>query len=148
MELKIIVNSPAKTMEIAKRLGSGLMPGSILALEGDLAAGKTTFTKGLALGLGIEDVIDSPTFAIVKEYEGRIPLFHIDAYRLDGVLDFEFLLEYFDRGGVSVIEWASIIREELPDDPIDIQIINLGGECREIIISGSEEDLMDVNFSD
>ena len=135
MNQKIVTNSPIETIEFAKKLGSGLLSGSILTLEGDLATGKTTFTKGLALGLGIEEVIDSPTFAIVKEYEGKIPMFHIDAYRLDRDSDFEFLLEYFDRDGVCVIEWASTIEKNLPDERIDVMIKNLGGDSREITVT-------------
>jgi len=136
---KIIVNSPAETMEFAKKLGSGLAPDSVLTLEGDLAAGKTTFTKGLALGLGIDEIIDSPTFAIVKEYDGRVPLFHMDVYRLDGDSDIEFLLEYFDRDGVCVIEWAQVIKQELPPNRIDVKIKRLDGDSREIIITGNLE---------
>jgi len=134
MNQKIIVHSADETIEVAKKLGSGLQSGSILTLEGDLAAGKTTFAKGLALGLGIDDVIDSPTFAIVKEYEGKIPLFHMDVYRLDGDSDIEFILEYFDREGVCVIEWASIIEQDLPAERIDIRIEHLGGDSRGITI--------------
>ena len=133
--IRFIVNSAEETIEVAKKLGSGLAPRSILTLEGDLAAGKTTFTKGLALGLGIEEVIDSPTFAIVKEYEGRVPLYHMDVYRLDGDSDIEFILEYFDRDGVCVIEWASIIEQDLPEDRIDVRIERLEGEGREITIT-------------
>lgn len=131
---RFIVNSVEETIAFAKKIGSGLVPGSILTLEGDLASGKTTFAKGLALGLGIKDVVDSPTFAIVKEYEGNIPLFHMDAYRLDGDLDIGFLLEYFNRDGVCVIEWASIIKEDLPDDRIDVKLANCGGNVREITV--------------
>lgn len=145
---KIIINSPVETIEFARKLGSGLAPGSILTLEGDLAAGKTTFTKGLALGLGIDEIIDSPTFAIVKEYEGRIPLFHMDVYRLDGDSDIDFILEYFDRDGVCVIEWASIIEQDLPKERIDVKLNRLVGDSREIIITGSKEALKHVNFSD
>ena len=140
MEQKVVVNSAEETIEFARKLGSGLEPGSILTLEGELAAGKTTFTKGLALGLGVEDIINSPTFAIVKEYDdGRVPLYHMDVYRLDGFEDLEFLLEYFDRDGVCVIEWASIIEQDLPEERIDVRIENLGGERREIIIRGLSE---------
>ena len=134
MEYKVIVNSSEETMEFAKKLGSGLAPGAILTLEGELAAGKTTFTKGIALGLGIKEIIDSPTFAIIKEYEGRIPLYHMDVYRLDGDSDTQFILEYFDRNGVCVIEWASIIAEDLPNKRIDVKIEHLGGDSREITI--------------
>ena len=144
---KIIVNSVEETIEFAQKLGSGLTPGSILTLEGDLAAGKTTFAKGLALGLGILDVIDSPTFAIVKEYEGEIPLFHMDVYRLDGDSDIQFILEYFDRDGICVIEWASIIGSDLPNERIDVRIEHLGGDSREIIIIDNGGVLVNANLS-
>lgn len=134
MEQTIVVNSPEETMAFARKLGSSLVPGSILTLEGDLAAGKTTFTKGLALGLGITEMVDSPTFAIVKEYEGKTPLYHMDVYRLDGDSDIDFLLEYFDRDGVCVIEWASIIKEDLPQDRIDVTINRLEADAREITV--------------
>jgi len=137
---KFIVNSPEETIEFAKNLGSGLAPGSILTLEGDLAAGKTTFTKGLAQGLAIDDVIDSPTFAIIKEYDGKIPLYHMDVYRLDGDSDIDFILEYFDRDGVCVIEWASMIEQDLPSDRIDIKIDRLDGDRREITVIDSRRD--------
>ena len=137
MGKEFIVNSPAQTIVLAEKLGASLTAGSILTLEGDLAAGKTTFTKGLALGLGIKDIIDSPTFAIVKEYdEGRLPLFHMDVYRLDGDSDIEFILEYFDRDGVCVVEWASIIEQDLPKQRIDIKIERLDGDQRRITILG------------
>jgi tRNA threonylcarbamoyladenosine biosynthesis protein TsaE len=136
MTSKIIVSSPEETIEFARKLGSGLTPGSILTLAGELAAGKTTFTKGLALGLQIDDVIDSPTFAIIKEYDnGRLPLYHMDVYRLEGDSDIDFILEYFDRGdGVSVIEWASVIEQDLPGERIDVKIDRLDGDRREIIV--------------
>jgi len=138
MRSKVVVNSPQETIEFAKHLGSGLTPGSILTLEGDLAAGKTTFTKGLALGLGIEEVVDSPTFAIIKEYDGRVPLYHMDVYRLDGDSDIDFILEYFDRrDGVCVVEWASMIEQDLPKDRIDIRIDRLDGNRREITVVDS-----------
>ena len=131
---KFIVHSVEETMEIAKAIASVLTSGTVLTLEGELAAGKTTFTKGLALGLGIEDVIDSPTFAIVKEYEGKIPLFHMDVYRLAGDSDTDFILEYFDRDGICVIEWAQLIDEDLPAKRIEVKIERLGGDSRKIII--------------
>ena len=132
---KMVVNSPEETIEIARNLGSGLAPGSLLTLEGELAAGKTTFTKGIALGLGIEEVVDSPTFAIIKEYGGEIPLYHIDVYRLDGDSDIDFVLEYLDRrDGVCVIEWASMIEQDLPVKRIDVKIERLDGDAREITV--------------
>ena len=143
MNQKIIVQSASETMAIAQKLGSALTAGSILTLEGELAAGKTTFTKGLALGLGVEDIVDSPTFSIVKEYDGRIPLFHMDVYRLDADSDIEFLLEYFDRDGVCVIEWARVIEQDLPLERIDVKIERLDDDSREIIISGG---VLSVDF--
>jgi len=142
---EFMVNSPAETMELGQKLGSALTAGSILTLEGDLAAGKTTFTKGLARGLEVTDIVDSPTFSIVKEYDGRVPLFHMDVYRLKGDSDIEFLLEYFDRDGVCVIEWASIIEQDLPEQRIDVRIERLDGDIRKISISGAGEY---VDFSD
>lgn len=123
-------------MIFAEELGRGLLPGTILTLEGDLAAGKTTFTKGLALGIDIDDVIDSPTFALIKEYDdGRLPLYHMDVYRLDGDSDIDFILEYFDRNdGVCVVEWASIIEQDLPARRIDVRIDRLEGDRREITV--------------
>jgi len=135
MNQKIIVQSASETMAIAQKLGSALTAGSILTLDGELAAGKTTFAKGLALGLGIKEVIDSPTFAIVKEYNtGNIPLYHMDVYRLDGDSDTRFILEYFDREGICIIEWASMIKADLPNKRIDITIKRLEGDKREITI--------------
>lgn len=147
MNQQIIVNSPEETIELAKKIGATLKPGAVLTLEGNLAAGKTTFTKGLALGLEITDIIDSPTFAIVKEYEGRLPLFHMDVYRLDGDSDIEFLLEYFERDGVCVIEWASMIQEDLPQMRIDIKIQRIDEFSREMTIIDQGGMLKHVNFS-
>lgn len=147
MDYKIIANSPEETVEFAKKIGLVLTSGAVLTLEGNLAAGKTTFTKGLALGLGVEDVVDSPTFAIVKEYGGRLPLFHMDVYRLDGDSDVEFLLEYFDREGVCVVEWASMIEQDLPSVRIDIRIDRLKEDAREITVIDRGGMLTNVDFS-
>jgi len=148
MNQKIIVNNAEETILLAKKLGSGLTPGSILTLEGELAAGKTTFAKGLALGLGIKEIIDSPTFAIVKEYDtGRLPLFHMDVYRLDGDSDIEFILEYFDRDGICVIEWASVIKADLPHNRIDVKILRLEENKREITIIDQGGLLKNANLS-
>ena len=148
MRQKFIASTPTETMEIAQKIGSALTAGSILTLNGELAAGKTTFTKGLALGLGIKEVIDSPTFAIVKEYDtGRITLYHMDVYRLDGDSDIEFILEYFERDGLCVIEWASIIEADLPNERIDVKIKSLNGNRREITIMDKGGLLKNVDLS-
>jgi len=148
MNQTIITKSAYETIALAKKLGSELASGSILTLEGDLAAGKTTFTKGLALGLEIKEIIDSPTFAIVKEYDsGRIPLYHMDVYRLDSDSCVEFILEYFDLEGICVIEWASIIEQDLPKERIELKIKRLEGDEREISITDKGGLLRNVNLS-
>lgn len=106
-------NTVLETIELGQKIGSLLKPGMIITLNGDLGAGKTTFTKGIALGLGIEQNISSPTFTIMKTYEGRIPLYHMDVYRLDGIgFDYD-LEEYIYGDGVCVVEWSDNIKEEL-----------------------------------
>ena len=125
-----------ETMAIAAQLAQLLEPKNVILLEGDLGAGKTTFTKGLAKGLGIETVIKSPTYTLIREYtKGRLPLYHMDVYRLEDVggddLGFE---EYLYGNGVSVIEWAKFIEEELPDAYLTIRLVPTGEffENREI----------------
>lgn len=115
-------SSTEETQQMAERLGQRLEPGDVLTLEGDLGAGKTTFTKGLGKGLGVKRTINSPTFTIMKEYQGRIPFYHMDVYRLeesDEDLGFD---EFFEGDGVTVVEWAQFIEEFLPDERLDITI--------------------------
>lgn len=110
--------SEQDTFEFAKELGEKALPGEIYLLEGDLGAGKTVFAKGFAKGLGIQEPITSPTFTILQEYEeGRIPLYHFDVYRIADVEEmYELGYEgYFFGEGVCLIEWASLIRELLPE---------------------------------
>lgn len=117
-------NSPEHTHAIGKALGSCLHKRDIIALQGTLAAGKTTLTQGIAEGLGIEESVTSPTFTLISEYYGRLPLYHMDVYRLDSVEDFLDLgveeLLYGD--GVSVIEWSEKVMNELPETTICIRI--------------------------
>ena len=94
----------------------------ILTLEGDLGAGKTTFTKGFAKGLDIKRNVNSPTFTIIKEYQGRLPLYHMDVYRLDGKVDDLGIEKYYTRGGITIIEWADMIPDYLPENRLDIKI--------------------------
>lgn len=117
MESLTLTNRDA-TIALGKKIGQQLVAGDVLVLDGDLGAGKTTFTKGLAAGLEIPDIIKSPTFTIIHEYQdGRLPLYHMDAYRLEngGAEDLGFE-EYFDGDGVSVVEWAEFVEDELPAD--------------------------------
>lgn len=117
MESLTLTNRDA-TIALGKKIGQQLVAGDVLVLDGDLGAGKTIFTKGLAAGLEIPDIIKSPTFTIIHEYQdGRLPLYHMDAYRLEnGGAEDLGLEEYFDGDGVSVVEWAEFVEDELPAD--------------------------------
>ncbi len=122
------------TYAFAKRVADRLKGGEVILLSGDLGAGKTTFTKGLALALGVKETVTSPTFTYVKEYEGRLPLFHFDMYRVadaDEVYELG-LEEYFYRGGVVVVEWNKF---DDVKDPIAINVRSLGDDLREFEIS-------------
>lgn len=131
-------HAPEETQRIAERLASMLEPGDIVTLSGDLGAGKTTFTQGLAKGLGVEDSVGSPTFTLIREYDGRIPLYHMDVYRLGEQAGAEDLGidEYLYGDGVSVIEWAEYIRSLLPEDYLQVTIRKTGESDRQIIIVG------------
>lgn len=119
----IQTNSEAQTLKVAKGLANLLGASSVLTLEGTLGVGKTTFTKGLAKGLGVQDVITSPTFTIIKEYMGKnLPLYHIDAYRLEHSEEDIGFDEYFYGNGVTVIEWAQFIEDYLPESYLEITI--------------------------
>ncbi|EUJ28201.1 hypothetical protein MFLO_12421 [Listeria floridensis FSL S10-1187] len=125
-------NNESETMDFAKKLGRKLEVGDLLLLEGDLGAGKTTFTKGLAEGLDIKKIVKSPTFTIIREYKtGRLPLYHMDVYRLEDASTDELgLFEYFQGDGVSVVEWAHYIADELPPDYLKITITRESDEGR------------------
>lgn len=134
--MKVITNNENETYNIGIKIGKQLKAGDILSLNGDLGAGKTYLTKGIAKGLGIKDYITSPTFTILNEYKGRIPLYHFDVYRINDVeemyeIGFE---EYLYGNGVCIIEWGSMVEEILPEDTINIKIKNLGEFSREIEI--------------
>ncbi|MBQ0079124.1 MAG: tRNA (adenosine(37)-N6)-threonylcarbamoyltransferase complex ATPase subunit type 1 TsaE [Eubacterium sp.] len=119
------IKNEEETNAFGAELAEKLKPGDVIAMVGDLGTGKTTLTKAIAKGLGIEDVITSPTFTIVKEYDdGRLPLYHFDVYRI-GDIDEMYELgyeEYFYGQGVSVVEWADIIEELIPEDAIRLNI--------------------------
>lgn len=119
-----ITENQEQTIRLAKKLAEHLKPRMTILLEGQLGAGKTTFSKGIGAGLGVKRVIKSPSYTIIREYqEGRLPFYHIDLYRLEegeaGDLGLE---EYFDGDGVTVVEWASVAPEELPSDRLEIKI--------------------------
>ena len=124
------INSEQETEMLALQIADQLKPGDVLTLEGDLGAGKTTFTKSVAKGLGITRNVNSPTFTILKQYEGRLPLNHLDVYRLadsDEDLGWD---ELFYGDAVSIIEWAHLIEEDLPPERLAIQIHRLDEDKR------------------
>lgn len=116
--------SAEETVELGKKIGSFLKKGDIIAMQGTLAAGKTTITKGIAQALGINETITSPTFCLISEYEGKMPLYHMDVYRLDGAEDFANLgtEDMLYGEGVSIIEWSEKIMEELPHKTIILKL--------------------------
>ncbi len=135
MEWELIADTPDEMKWLARALGEVLEAGDCVALYGDLGVGKTTFTQGLAQGLGIRKPVNSPTFTLVKEYQGRLPLFHMDLYRLEDPSEELGLEEYWDGDGVTVIEWPEIIGPWLPEDRLDVHIAREQGERRVVSIS-------------
>ncbi|MFW6299075.1 MAG: tRNA (adenosine(37)-N6)-threonylcarbamoyltransferase complex ATPase subunit type 1 TsaE [Bacillota bacterium] len=138
MEKTFTVESLDAMRAFARQVAKHVSPGFVIGLEGDLGAGKTTFTQFLGEALGIRDTINSPTFTIMKIYEeGTVPLYHIDAYRLDGIgADYE-LEEYIDGDGLCVIEWYSRVEEIMPDSFLAFTIEWTGEEQRRIHMKGS-----------
>lgn len=140
---QFLSRSPASTFNLGKRVGERLEAGSIVALIGELGCGKTLFTKGICVGLGVpEKLVNSPTFAFVNEYEGRLPVFHIDLYRLN-TIDEEFeigILDYLARAdsGVTVLEWAEKALAVLPDDCLRVQFEVLSARKRQLTLVGFE----------
>ena len=121
MEFKVTTRSEMETIEIAQNFESEKFPNMIICLDGELGSGKTMFTKGIANALGIKESITSPTFSIIKEYEGELPLYHMDVYKLDGNTEGVGIEEYFTKGGVVIIEWADTIKDILPKERLDIK---------------------------
>ena len=132
-----------QTEALGFRLGQLIQPGAVIAYTGDLGAGKTAFTRGLARGLGIPDRVTSPTFTIVNEYEGgRLPLFHFDMYRLgssDELFDIGWE-DYLARGGVCAVEWSENVADAMPDGTVYVTIQRApeGENARKITITGGE----------
>lgn len=145
--MEFITNSPAETETVGQALAACLAPGTVLAYRGDLGAGKTAFTRGLARGLGATDLVTSPTYTIVNEYlSGRLPLFHFDMYRLgsaDELFDIGWE-DYLERGGVCAVEWSENVAEAL-EDPVVVLIEKLGEDTRRITVTGGDH-LADVSL--
>jgi tRNA threonylcarbamoyladenosine biosynthesis protein TsaE len=132
--------SPEETMALGERIARILGPGSVVALRGGLGAGKTCLVKGIARGLGVKETVTSPTYTIISEYRGSIPLYHIDAYRLEGDDDFDGLggRELLYGRGVSVVEWSERIPQSLPQNAIFIEISLEADQRRRFRIFGPE----------
>ena len=136
--MELITTSPLETEAVGQALGKVLKPGTVLAYEGDLGAGKTAFTRGLAKGLGATDMVTSPTYTIVNEYlSGRLPLFHFDMYRLsssDDLWDIGWE-DYLERGGVCAVEWSENVKDAM-ENAITVRIEKTGEESRRITVEG------------
>ena len=133
-EFELTTTNDAETSQFAERLAEFLKPGDVIALEGDLGAGKTTFTKGLAKGLEVKKTVNSPTFTIIKEYRGRLPLYHMDVYRVADAYEYLGFDEYFEGEGVTVVEWAHLIEEQLPAELLTIYLYHQGQHQRKIVL--------------
>ena len=138
--MQYTTNSPTETEAIGAALGKIIEPGTVIAYRGDLGAGKTAFTRGLARGLGCTDIVTSPTYTIVNEYlSGRIPLFHFDMYRLhssDDLFDIGWE-DYLDRGGICAVEWSENVADAM-ENPIFVRISKLDADSRRITIEGDD----------
>lgn len=125
MDYKVTTYSEEETIELAQNIESEKFPNMVICLQGDLGSGKTMFTKGFAKALEVKEEITSPTFNIIKEYtSGELPLYHMDVYRLDGKVDDLGIEEYYTKGGITIIEWADMIPDYLPENRLDIKIKN------------------------
>ena len=137
--MEFITHSPEETEAVGAALAKILIPGTVIAYEGDLGAGKTAFTRGLARGLGYREPVTSPTYTIVNEYlGGRLPLFHFDMYRLTSAEDLWDIgwEDYLERGGICAVEWSENVREAL-EDPVTVRIEKLGEDSRRITMEGA-----------
>ena len=145
--MEFITNSPEETEKLGAALGARLPAGTVIAYRGDLGAGKTAFTRGLARGLGCTEQVTSPTYTIVNEYlGGRLPLFHFDMYRLTSSEDLWDIgwEDYLDRGGICAVEWSENVADAM-ENPLNITIEKLGEDTRRITLEG-EIDLADLSL--
>ena len=143
---KITCNSEEDTIELAENIESERFPNMVICLEGDLGSGKTLFTKGFASSMGIKDNITSPTFNIVKEYQGEdnFKLYHMDVYRITDVKEDLGLPDYFKKRGVTIIEWADMIEDMLPKNRLEIKIKIIDENTRVFLITPYGEKYVDL----
>ena len=135
MEYKYMSYDESDTVSLAENIESEHFPNMVICLNGELGSGKTVFTKSFASALGITEQVTSPTFNIIKEYpNGELPLYHMDVYRIGNNINELGIEEYFDKGGVTIIEWADMIEEYLPKERLDILIKVTGEDTRTIVL--------------
>ena len=137
---KVITNSPEEPIAFDRKIGALLHKGDVIAYRGGLGAGKTTFTRGLAMGAGLEDEVTSPTFALINEYRGAVTIYHFDMYRIESMADLETtgFFDYPLEESIFAIEWSENIEEALPENTIHIDIRRIDDDIREITIQGDE----------
>ena len=140
-ETILLTNSETETLDVARSLGNTLSAGAVVALTGDLGAGKTVFAQGIAESLDIREQITSPTFTLINEYRGRLLLYHMDLYRLDSTREIEDIgiVDYLYGDGVCVIEWAEKLGELMPPDAIAVSLRPSGKTRREIQIERNDK---------
>lgn len=141
METRHICENPEQTMALGEKLAKECLPGTVIAFEGSLGAGKTTFSKGLAKGLGIKQEVTSPTYTIIAVYQGKLPLYHMDFYRMESSEEIELLgaEDYFYADGICLIEWSEKAADLLPEKHWTVQIKILDNDKREISIRKTDE---------
>ncbi len=137
--MNFITNSSTETIELGKKIGALLKQNDVILLDGDLSCGKTTFTKGIGEALGVKRVINSPTFTIVKVYQGKYKLYHMDLYRLDGLGNDFDLYEYFESDGICIVEWPYQVKDLLPSEYLKITIKRLDENKREFSFESKGE---------
>ena len=141
---KITTTSEEETIELAENIESERFPNMVICLIGDLGSGKTLFTKGFAASMGIKDNITSPTFNIIKEYQGESKLYHMDVYRLSDIKEDLGIEDYFKKKGVTIIEWADLIPELLPKNRLEIKIKVIDENTRVFLIEPYGEKYLDL----
>lgn len=134
MEYKMVVKNELDTIELAQNIESEKFPNMVICLNGELGSGKTVFTKAFASAMEIKESVTSPTFSIIKEYNGELALYHMDVYRLNGNIDGIGIEEYFTRGGIVIIEWADTIQEFLPEERLEVHFTVTGENKRSLTI--------------
>ncbi len=148
MDYKFTSRNEKDTLELAQNMESEKFPNMVICLEGELGSGKTVFVKGFAGALGIDENVTSPTFTLVKEYpNGELPLYHMDVYRLEGSSENVGFDEYFNKGGVTIIEWSDLIRDALPKERLDIKFKVIDENTRVLVFEPHGEMYEDLCHS-